>query len=185
LAIHPPFARYAERSFDWRLSTATVNLDESRFTSLPGFTRILMILSGKILLRHEGRRERRLEEFDQDRFDGGWTTTSLGRAVDFNLMMNEGVDGNVRAITLEARREREVTVKGKKGDERRQTIAFYAYGGDVKIRLDEKEYMLDEKDILLFHDAASIDRLFHLYATASVRIIQAVIVCIHARPGGL
>ena len=59
-----------------------------------------MLLSGEMLLRHEGHHEQRLRAFEQDRFDGAWNTTSFGRAVDFNLMMAQGVEGDIVAMAL-------------------------------------------------------------------------------------
>ena len=57
LAIGPEGADYAARRFDWRISTARVERDESDFTPLPGFRRILMILEGSVHLTHDGVRE--------------------------------------------------------------------------------------------------------------------------------
>ncbi|MDO4785630.1 MAG: HutD family protein, partial [Fretibacterium sp.] len=86
LAIGPEGADYAARRFEWRISSARVDLDESDFTPLPGFQRILMILEGAVHLTHEGIREVDLGPFEQDSFEGAWKTRSRGRCVDFNLM---------------------------------------------------------------------------------------------------
>ena len=48
LAIGPEGADYASRRFEWRISSARVDLDASDFTPLPGFRRILMILEGNV-----------------------------------------------------------------------------------------------------------------------------------------
>ena len=98
LAIWPEGADYASRRFDWRLSSARIDLEESDFTPLPGFHRILMILEGAIELEHEGIRKVTLNAFDQDSFEGGWKTRSRGRCVDFNLMTAPGWRGTVTAL---------------------------------------------------------------------------------------
>ena len=54
LAIWPPQAQYAARSFDWRVSSAVVGAEESVFTRLPDYARHLAILDGQLRLRHNG-----------------------------------------------------------------------------------------------------------------------------------
>jgi environmental stress-induced protein Ves len=101
LAIWPPKSDYKRRDFTWRVSTARVDLDESSFTPLPGFHRLLMILEGGAHLVHEApglKRERTLRPFEQDAFEGEWNTVSRGRCVDFNLMTAPGCGGKIEAL---------------------------------------------------------------------------------------
>jgi hypothetical protein len=101
LAIWPPESDYKRRDFTWRVSTARVDLEESPFTPLPGFHRLLMILEGAVRLVHEApglRRERSLQPFEQDAFEGEWHTVSRGRCIDFNLMTAPGCDGRIEAL---------------------------------------------------------------------------------------
>ena len=95
LAIYPPKCRYADRDFIFRLSSATVELDESDFTALPDYNRVLMVLKGSVVLTYDGKRSVHLDELEQDSFDGGWTTKSFGRITDYNLMVRKGCDGKV------------------------------------------------------------------------------------------
>ena len=100
LAIHPQGSEYIERNFEWRISTAMVNSEKSTFTSLPGVHRILMILDGQIEITHDGIRRASLNPFEQDEFEGGWTTHSIGMCTDFNLMMVEGLfKGKLEAVS--------------------------------------------------------------------------------------
>lgn len=98
LAIWPPEADYKLRNFEWRMSSARVDLEESPFTSLPGIHRLIMILEGKVHLIHEGHHETTLDAFDQDSFEGSWNTLSRGRCVDFNLMTAAGCCGRLEAL---------------------------------------------------------------------------------------
>lgn len=101
LAIAPPGASYAERSFLWRISSATVELDESEFTPLPDYNRYISTLRGDMLLSHNGGAERRLRPGDVHFFDGGDSTRSRGRCTDFNLMLRKGAaDGSMQALRL-------------------------------------------------------------------------------------
>ena len=54
IAIEPATAVYADRDFLWRLSSATVELDESLFTALPDYNRLIATLSAPIELNHDG-----------------------------------------------------------------------------------------------------------------------------------
>ena len=90
LAIFPESASYLERNFLWRLSTATCEKEESLFSRLPDFDRVLMVLEGSVVLAHQDVRVARLQELEQDRFDGAYTTKSFGRITDYNLMVAKG-----------------------------------------------------------------------------------------------
>lgn len=97
LFVWPPESSYAERNFSLRISTATVDVDRSDFTPLPGVTRLLTVLQGEMRLQIEGRGDIPLPPWQTIRFDGGDKTTSFGRCVDFGLMLRGGWDGSLRA----------------------------------------------------------------------------------------
>jgi len=93
--IHPQGASFAARDFLFRISTATVEAEESTFTFFEGITRHLMILKGTLELIHEGRYTKQLAPYDQDTFSGEWSTRSKGKVTDFNLMLREGWTGSL------------------------------------------------------------------------------------------
>lgn len=95
LFVYPLDGDFVTRDFTFRISTATVEADETTFSSFPAITRILMILEGKLTLIHEGRYTKHLNTFDQDTFMGDWDTKSQGRVRDFNLMCKNGAKGKV------------------------------------------------------------------------------------------
>lgn len=101
LAIAPGDAVYADREFLWRLSSATVDLEESDFTPLPDYHRWISTLRGDMLLSHNGGAQLTLRPYDVHEFDGGDDTHSWGKCRDFNLMLRKGkADGSLRAIRL-------------------------------------------------------------------------------------
>ena len=53
LSIAPENGNYQSRDFLWRLSSATVELEESTFTSLPDFDRIILTLEGEMDICHD------------------------------------------------------------------------------------------------------------------------------------
>lgn len=111
LFIYPSDGSFAERNFVFRISTATVEAEESTFTFFEGITRHLMILKGKLELIHEGRYTKHLEPYDQDIFSGEWETRSKGKVVDFNLMLKDGATGSLTHHRIEANRNVSLVAK--------------------------------------------------------------------------
>ena len=93
--IYPADGNFAERNFQFRISTATVEAEESTFTFFEGITRHLMILKGELELLHEGRYTKPLKPYEQDTFSGEWPTRSKGKVTDFNLMLKNGATGSL------------------------------------------------------------------------------------------
>gem|GEM_PF-175905 len=100
--IHPSDGSFAERDFLFRISTATVEAEESTFTFFEGITRHLMILKGNLELIHEGRYTKHLKPYEQDTFPGEWPTKAKGKVTDFNLMLKGGATGSLSHDHLEA-----------------------------------------------------------------------------------
>lgn len=95
LFIYPPGSDYGKRNFQFRISSATIDVDESVFTKLPGISRKLMILNGSVDIIHRDKYAKRLGKFEKDVFSGDWDTMSIGRATDFNLMTSGKVTGDI------------------------------------------------------------------------------------------
>lgn len=93
--IYPSDGSFVDRNFLFRISTATVEAEESTFTYFEGITRHLMILRGELELIHEGRCTKHLKPYDQDTFSGEWNTCSKGKVTDFNLMLKGGATGSL------------------------------------------------------------------------------------------
>ncbi len=101
LAIIPENAVYADRDFLWRVSSATVDLEESDFTPLPDYDRLIATLEGEIVLTHNGGEPLRLRPLEVHAFSGADATHSVGRCRDFNLMLRRGrAVGTMEALRL-------------------------------------------------------------------------------------
>ena len=109
LFIFPSSGDFQKRDFLFRLSTATVEAEESVFSDFSGITRTLMLLEGNLTLIHEGRYTKELMPFDQDTFDGGWDTKSKGKVKDFNLMCKAGASGTLKHFYLQ--KKENITLK--------------------------------------------------------------------------
>ena len=93
LFLFPADGSYADRNFQLRISSATVDLEESDFTALSGVLRYITPLQGSFALTHPGSAPVVLGSLaDPYRFSGEIPTHCVGKATDFNLML-KGCDG--------------------------------------------------------------------------------------------
>ena len=100
LYLSPPTGHYGKRDFDYRLSTATVELAESQFSDLSGFHRILMSLDHTLHLHNASRQEETvLAPFTPYVFEGSDSITSRGTCTDFNLIYSDHYQGQLIAIS--------------------------------------------------------------------------------------
>lgn len=100
LYLSPPTGHYGKRDFDYRLSTATVELAESQFSDLSGFHRILMSLDHTLHLHNANRQEETvLAPFTPYVFEGSDSITSRGTCTDFNLIYSDHYQGQMIAIS--------------------------------------------------------------------------------------
>ena len=98
LYIAPDGASYAERRFDFRISTAVVELEESAFTPLPGVTRYLTPLGKNgFRLAINGAHPVELAFGEVLRFSGDDDITCYGSGQDLNLML-KGREGDMRCL---------------------------------------------------------------------------------------
>ena len=116
--LAPAEASYAERNFLWRVSSATVELEESEFTSLPDYDRWIATLEGSITLTHGDGQRVCLAPFEVYTFDGGVSTHSVGRCTDFNLMLRKGkCRGSLRALHASVEAEEKIVFENAFGEE--------------------------------------------------------------------
>jgi len=152
LFIYPQEAEYSKRNFIFRISTASVEAEESVFTSLPGVKRKLMVLEGSLQINHKDKYSQTLHKFDTDEFLGDWETTAVAarhssrwredlasKVEDFNLMLREGAEGSLEAFIL------------KEGEQKKLEASvhtfIYVYKGEIKIgeeRAEEGDFVVVE-----------------------------------------
>ena len=96
LFLYPADGSYAERRFAFRISSATVELSESRFTPLPGVTRYLTPLSEGFYLKRNGY-WKFLPRGDVLQFSGEEEVLCRGSGRDLNLML-KGARGEMRIL---------------------------------------------------------------------------------------
>ena len=130
LSIGPEGERYADRRFLWRISSATVELETSEFTSLPDYERLIAPIRGEMILSHNGGEEILLRPFEVHRFDGADLTVSKGKCTDFNLMLRKGcITGEMRPIRLGSGEQQRIAPE-MPGD----TMLLYLAEGTARVR---------------------------------------------------
>ncbi len=165
MLIYPSDSSYADRNFTWRISSASVELDESTFTSLPDYNRILMVIKGKLLLKHEGMNPIELNDLEQDSFDGGIATVSEGRVTDFNLMMRKGFcEGKVEVLSFKPNSVLSDNSDDCKYNEFSKfkgcTEVYYNIKGSVSVLIDKnKKIVMENKDLLIVNRKNEIHSL--------------------------
>lgn len=153
LAIFPQKSDYQEQDFIWRLSTAVVEQEESVFTSLSDYDRVLMVLEGDVILAHEGQRVARLKAMEQDRFDGGVSTKSFGTCRDYNLMVRKGSAGYLDV--LELTKESAVPEREEQGGLAKSCQAFYCHSGYGVVAFGGNSLMIKEgEQLVIWHEAS-------------------------------
>ncbi len=161
LSIFPENANYTDRDFIWRLSSATVQQENSEFTQLPDYNRILMVLDGKLELNHNDTEIIYLNALDQNEFDGVSQTKSSGKAVDFNLMMRKDkCSGKLKAVSMGKCENVKINEIIGFYSSSEFTLAVYIYKSDIKITIDEDiNASLNQGDLLLVNFKEQIANL--------------------------
>jgi len=160
LCIFPEDADYKKGNYQFRISTATVEIETSTFSALPGVDRTLMVLDGKMQLNHEGHHSSTLSPMETDEFKGDWTTHSIGTCVDFNLMCKSGAKGKVKGYHLNANKNLNLNLKGSKH-------FLYIYKGTLEI--DNKQ--INTGDFVLLNEEADQINILAL-AACSIAFVE-------------
>lgn len=149
---YPESSEYQDRNFTWRISSATVDLDTSKFTKLSDYDRIIMVLKGKLILIQDEENSIVLNELDQYAFDGNSNTESEGKVTDFNLMMRKGACiGNIEVIHLDPKSILTTIFEEEKNKEYNEIVdVYYNTKGKIKISINRsKAIVLENKDTLI------------------------------------
>lgn len=172
--IYPAKSTYQERNFEIRLSSATVEAEESDFTALPGYHRKLMILEGEITIIHEHHYRKNLKILESDSFSGSWKTRSLGRCVDFNVMTSDKYVSEIEGFNLKSG-ERKWLHSSKDG----LFLFVYLHFGDARLLFAEgQELALHEGDLIEIKDLEFLEKEdlpFEILANTSCRLIKVEI----------
>lgn len=152
LRIFPEGSVYADRDFLWRISSATVSVKESDFTSLPDYHRLISVLKGDMTLSHNGGEPFTLCPYEIHEFEGSDNTHSWGECTDFNLMLRRGrVDGTAEALHLAGER------KSYTSHPQTEEMILYCAEGSCTITCQGKILVIIPREALLIHQAGNAE----------------------------
>lgn len=146
LFIFPKKATYKKQNFQFRLSTAKVEVKKSEFSSLPKISRKLMVLDGNITLTHKDYYSKKLKKFGIDTFEGDWETSCQGTCTDFNLMTSASVTGTLSASRIKKNHFAKPTVH-----ENCTWFFMYLFSGKVSLNVNDILTFLRKGDLLVIH----------------------------------
>ena len=144
LYIHPLTANYAAGNFNFRISSATVEIENSDFTILPGVSRQLMVLKGSIKVSHKNHHEIQLNKREIDCFEGSWQTSAVGTCVDFNLMTKGNTEGKISSVCVSAAKSLNFQL-----DATCEFIIFYVYEGKLQFHFGSEMRNLNQGELLV------------------------------------
>jgi environmental stress-induced protein Ves len=154
LYISPKDSVLQERNFDFRISSARVEVEESDFTEFIGFDRYLMVLEGEVEIFHEGHHSKILKQFEIDQFSGDWKTSSKGKIVDFNLILKRGIKGSLRYISKnDLGRDRSRPVRTLMGSAHK---GYYVISGKMEIIVNQDNYLVSEGELIMMDETDEI-----------------------------
>ncbi|MGO1580274.1 MAG: HutD family protein [Peptoniphilaceae bacterium] len=94
LMIFPEGKNFKNRDFEYRISSATCNLDFSKFSDFSGYKRFITPLDKILILKVNGE-EIKLEPFEILEFSGSDDVSSHSKVRDFNLIVKDGISANM------------------------------------------------------------------------------------------
>ncbi len=142
LFIYPMESTLQNRDFDFRISSAKVEQEESNFSLFEGYRRQLLILEGQIEIYHENQYKKILKKLDVDEFSGDWKTSAKGKCIDFNIITSKEYQSSVASHQLQ---KDEVLQNQIKSD----WFFIYTYKGSISVDISESNLMLNEGDLLV------------------------------------
>lgn len=174
LSISPENSEYGDRNFLWRLSSATVELDESDFTPLPDYNRLISVLQGEMRLSHDGAEAIRLQPYTVHAFDGGVPTHSEGRCVDFNLMLRKDrCCGSLQTLCAQQPGSMSLTPAVQSpANYPNCTFAVYCGEGGVTVSVGERSAVLKAREMALLESAGNQPVGLHWTAGSCLVLVQ-------------
>ncbi|WP_125565381.1 HutD family protein [Companilactobacillus insicii] len=140
--LSPTNGQYRPGNFDYRISSATVELDTTEFTPLPGYNRIILPLQNQLTLENNSKTIT-LAPFQKYYFAGDDRIISHGKCVDFNLIYSSDLDGHINFL---------IDNKSLKLKEDTEYICYFLHGCSVIFKDDEsmQSKFVSKNDSLYF-----------------------------------
>lgn len=145
--IYPETARYSDRDFVFRISSATIEEVPSPFTKFKGYHRYLVMLDNSLPI--EINKEKKIyEKYEIMEFNSDDEVTSYTKGVDFNWMVSEKIGYHQLQITDRNQNCNAPII-----------ILFSLQTTDVKI--NEEQHYLEPYDLLVIENLKKENILLH------------------------
>ena len=157
LYIYPEGSSLQNLDFQFRISTARVEIEESSFTVFPGVKRIILPLQGEMNLIHNDDKPIHLKPYEQHSFAGDSITKCIGKVTDFNLMTRGNNKGTIEVIHLQP---------GEQYNTILINSLIYCFSGQIRI---ENQHLTTHETLVL---NSAIEQSLHLKAISKTMLIQ-------------
>jgi environmental stress-induced protein Ves len=158
LYIYPYGSNLQNLDFQFRISTATVEIEESTFTVFPGVKRIMLPLQGEMTLMHDENNPIHLKPFEQDSFLGDSITKCVGKVIDFNLMTRGNTTGKIEVIQLQPGEQISVILENS---------VIYCFTGQAQI---DNQHFKTNETLVYFSEAAQVYNLKALAQSVLLKV---------------
>ncbi len=175
LAIYPKSAKVEDQNFQWRVSTAKIEMDESKFTTFPEFQRELMVIRGSLtLISQEYQFQVNLDAFEKTSFKGDWETTSIGKTENFNLLMKRECSGLLNAYKL-GKEPVEEWIGWEIANKLKNVELFYGKGKDIAVEINGVIHQLNDDEAILLERSQVADLIVRMSSSGECTMIRASI----------
>lgn len=147
--IYPKGSNYESLDFKCRISSATVELEESQFTKLKKVNRFITTLNKELKLTHDSQNYIELKPYEIYEFDGEISTSSIGKVVDFNLMLANGAKGYLINESIEE--EAIIEILPIDMNYKEEFEIFYSHELGVTFIIDSNEVILMPRELLIIN----------------------------------
>ena len=152
--IHPSNSIFQDRDFDFRISSAIIEVEGSEFSPFNGYDRALMVLNGELEIVHEDQYSKKLNQYEVDNFSGDWKTSSKGKITDFNLIFKRGLKGELNYLTLN-----EDQIISKDFSNLPNRVGYFVISGELKVGINNSEYKVQIGEMLIIEVNDDFEKL--------------------------
>lgn len=145
--IYPKTARYTDRDFVFRISSATIDEVPSEFTKFKGYYRYLVMLNNNLHVE-VNKEKKTYEKYEIMEFNSDDEVTSYTKGIDFNWMVSEKISHHKLKIT------------NTNQHCNAQIIILFSLDTTV-IKINEKFYDLEPYDLLVIENPEKENIMLH------------------------
>ncbi|PIF33842.1 HutD protein [Flavobacterium sp. 9] len=156
--IYPETANYADRDFEFRISSATIEEVPSKFTKFKGYYRYLVMLDNSLHVKINNE-EKMYEKYEIMEFNSDDEVTSYTKGNDFNWMVSEKI------------RHHKLILTNSNQDFNAEIIILFSLDTTV-IKINEQPYDLEPYDLLVIENPEKENIILHFSNECLIGILD-------------